>query len=163
MSTLTVKGIAAPVGYDLAMPAGHIIQVVNATHNTTVVLSSTTLTDTGLTATITPKFATSKILVEVHQNGVQKANNNASNDVTIKLFRGSTLILMPTQFATYTASSLQNYEGTVSASYLDSPATTSATTYKTQFANPDGGGAGGTVYVQTGTAASTITLMEVAG
>jgi hypothetical protein len=44
-------------------------------------------------------------------------------------------------------------------SYLDSPATTSATTYKTQIANPDGSGAVGT---QANNEYSTITLMEIA-
>jgi hypothetical protein len=56
-----------------------------------------------------------------------------------------------------------NHVGSVSASYLDSPATTSATTYKTQFASP---GSLATAYVQSyggtaGSSKSTITLMEI--
>jgi len=162
MSTLEVKAIQAPTGYDLQMPTGHILQVVNATYSTSVSMSSTTHVDTGLTATITPKFASSKILVQVHQNGIQTQNNNQNNDVTILLYRGSSLIAKPAAFVAFTSSTLQQYASTVSGSYLDSPSTTSATTYKTTFGNPDGGGAGGTIVVQSGTPDSTLTLIEVA-
>jgi len=163
MSTLTVKGIEAPTGFDLQMPTGHIIQIVNATYSTVVTNSSTTLADTGLTATITPQFASSKILVEVHQNGIQCQGNNSANDVQVVLYRGSSLIAKPAAFIGFTGSTLQQYAATASVSYLDSPSTTNATTYKTQFSNPDGGAASGTVVVQSGTPTSTITLMEVAG
>ena len=44
-------------------PAGTVVQVVNAALTTYVSTTSSTFTDTGITATITPKFATSKILV----------------------------------------------------------------------------------------------------
>jgi len=162
MSTLEVKAIQAPSGFDLDMPAGHIVQVVSATYSTSVSMSSTTHVDTGLTATITPKFASSKILVQVHQNGIQTHNNQANNDVTILLYRGSTQIAKPAAFVGFTNSTTFTYSSTVSGSYLDSPSTTSATTYKTTFANPDAGGAGGTVTVQSGTPDSTLTLIEVA-
>jgi len=162
VSTLKVKGISAPTGYDLDMPAGHIVQVVNASTTTKVDMSSVNHVDTGLTATITPKFATSKILVLVHQNGLHKHNNQANNDITIYLKRGSSTISIFANFLGFTQSAMNLYSATASTSYLDSPSTTSATTYKTTFANPDGGGASGTVTVQEASAESTITLMEVA-
>jgi hypothetical protein len=61
----------------------------------------------------------------------------------------------------YTGTSTQNTVGSVSTSYLDAPATTSATTYKTQFNNPDNIAS---CYVQNsayGGATSTITLLEI--
>jgi|TARA_R110000744_G_scaffold4509_3_gene16249 hypothetical protein len=144
------------------LPAGSVLQVVSASTDTTVVMSSNTLVDTGLTATITPKFSTSKILVLIHQNGVHKYINYAANDVRIKLFRGSTEISMLANSVGFTNTAMNLYSATTSTSYLDSPSTTSATTYKTQFANPDAGSSGGTCAVQQ-SAESTITLMEIAG
>jgi len=162
MSTLEVKAIQAPTGFDLQMPAGHIIQVVNAKTNTQVTMSSTSLTDTGLTATITPKFASSKILVLLHQNGLRKNSNHVNNDIRIELQRGGTLIHLPSTYSGFTGTAISLVLSSVSTSYLDSPATTSAVVYKTQFKNPDGGGASGTILAQESAAESTITLMEVA-
>ena len=161
MSTLEVKAIQAPTGYDLQMPTGHIVQVVHSSTTTSASSSSTSHADTGLTATITPKFSSSKILVAIHQNGVRKHNDHAYNDVDIFLLRGSTNIANIGKYVAFTNSAMHLYVGTVSGEMLDSPATTSATTYKTTFANPDGG-SNGTVYVQEANARSTITLMEVA-
>jgi hypothetical protein len=44
---------------------GGIIQIVSATSSSMATSTSTTFTTTGLEATITPKFATSKILIQV--------------------------------------------------------------------------------------------------
>jgi hypothetical protein len=140
---------------------GKVLQVVSVGYSTTVSMSSTTHIDTGLTATITPTFSTSKILVLVHQNGLQKHLNSTPNDITIYLKRGASTISIFANFLGFTNTATHLYAATASSSYLDSPATTSATTYKTTFANPDGGGSGGTVYVQQAGAESTITLMEI--
>ena len=79
MSTLEVKAIQAPTGYDLQMPAGHILQVVEGSSTTDVTITSTgTWTDTGLTATITPKFNNSKILVIQHQFYVGRFNTSGT-------------------------------------------------------------------------------------
>jgi hypothetical protein len=58
----------------------------------------------------------------------------------------------------FTSTAIYNYVGSCSTAYLDSPNTTSATTYKTQFKNDVAAAAVG---VQTGSATSTITLMEI--
>lgn len=143
-----------------AMPAGTVLQTVTGTTSTEVTNSGGSYTDTGLTATITPKSATSKILVLVNQVGVVKNNGNASNGIYLKLLRNGTQISLITNAAGYTGTTLVNYVGTLSTSYLDSPATTSALTYKTQFTNNT---SAGTVYVQASSeATSTITLMEIA-
>ena len=69
--------------------AGQVLQVVNATYATEVGNSTSTYADTGLTATITPLFATSKILVLVNQNGLNKQINDTN--VQVRLLRGATV------------------------------------------------------------------------
>jgi hypothetical protein len=136
--------------------AGSVLQVVNATYNTQVSNTTQTFADTGLTATITPKFSNSKILVLVNQNGVTISAVNLG--VAILLYRNSTSLGTVINYALYgTASG----DASIGATYLDSPATTSPTTYKTQFAKTVA--TSGTVYVNSDNGLSTLTLMEIAG
>jgi hypothetical protein len=139
--------------------AGSVIQVVNALYSTLTSNSTTTLADTGLTASITPKFATSKILVLVNHTENDKSNGNSQNDLWLRLLRnGSALSDFCTGMA-YTSSAMYLHNS-VSFNYLDSPATTSSVTYKTQFRNGDNNGA--SVTVQSNGSPSSITLMEIA-
>lgn len=140
--------------------AGSVLQVVNATYSTPTSTTSTSFVDTGLSATITPKFSTSKILVIVEQGGVGKAATAAGSGVGLNILRGATSILEFASYNAYTNTVVTNYIGSVSANYLDSPATTSATTYKTQFKQSES--APNTVLVQNNNSVSTITLMEIA-
>jgi len=139
--------------------AGNVLQVVNFSTTTAASSSSASWVDTTLTATITPKFSTSKILILVSQNGMRKGTTNVYDDIGVRLLRAGTAISQPAYFAGYTNSTLQFYGLSCSLSYLDSPATTSATIYKTQVANTDGTGAVSTQYSGE---MSTITLMEIA-
>ena len=141
------------------LPAGSVLQVVNGSTTTSASTTNSTYIDSGLTATITPKFSTSKILVLVSQNGLGKTSGNASNDMTIQLVRGSTVIATPAAQTLNTGTTIVLYGYSASISYLDSPATTSATTYKTQFNNTNGTTA---VIVQRTNDTSTITLLEIA-
>jgi hypothetical protein len=141
---------------------GKVLQVVNATYGTQVSSTTSTYVDTGLTATITPLFTTSKILVTVFVNGIVKTTN--ATYLKLKIVRGSTDILVYESVAASTGAGTDNAVGTSGAEYADSPATTSATTYKVQFAS---GGNLATAYVQYNAgggniATSTITLMEIA-
>ena len=137
--------------------SGQVLQVVQANYDTKVTNATTTFADSGLTATITPKFSTSKILVLVNQNGVNKIGTNQNSCVGIAVFRGSTNITSINASLGYNYSANNMYTA-CGINYLDSPATTSATTYKTQFKNADNNTA---VYVQDG-GVSTITLLEIA-
>lgn len=137
--------------------AGQVLQVVNANYSTETSTSSASWTDTGLTATITPKFATSKILVMVDQVGLQKSTNDTG--LYLQLARNGTGLY------TFSANDLYNNStnlarvGGVGFNLLDAPATTSAVTYKTQlwaWINR------ASVTVQQGGATSSITLMEIA-
>ena len=139
------------------MPAGSVLQVVQGFTTTEVATTSATHTDTGLSASITPTFASSKILVIVHHGEISKTADTGCR-IAIKLLRDATEISFIASGLTYTASAISN-RVSASMSYLDSPATTSALTYKTTCANPDATGTGS---LQVNSSMATITLMEVA-
>jgi hypothetical protein len=114
--------------------AFRVLQVVTAATGTSAVNTTTTLADTTLTVSITPQSATSKILVYVSQNGILKVSSNVGSGTQLLLLRNATPL---TYFATgvgYTNSTAESLHS-ASCVYLDSPATTSAVTYKTQYAN----------------------------
>jgi hypothetical protein len=94
----------------------------------------------------------------VSQNGCFKTSANAENRMNVRVLRGATNIGDATgNLFLYTSSAIGN-GGALSISILDTPATTSATTYKTQFQNPNNTAG---VLVQENSARSTIILMEV--
>jgi hypothetical protein len=139
-------------------PGGKVLQVVNATTATAVSSATNVLVDTTLTATITPLFSTSKILVFVSQNGLGKTAASSGTYGELVLLRGASgIATLETQFA-FTGSATDLWIGASTSTYLDSPATTAATTYKTQFKNV---AAAGAVFVQVGGSRSGITLMEI--
>jgi hypothetical protein len=137
---------------------GSVLQVVNASYSVSTSTTSASYSDTGLTATITPTSATSKILVLVNQAGVGKGNSDAGTGVNLKLLRGSTTLVTFALYAAWNNTASYNLVGSATTSYLDSPATTSATIYKTQMASSGTGNA----YTQDQSETSTITLMEIA-
>ena len=136
--------------------AGTIVQVVQSIYSTQVASTTNVLADTGLSATITPTSSSNKILVMFSQAGLQK--NTSNTGVVLRLFRGTTQILDIAYNTGFTNSTATNRVGTASSMKLDSPATTSAVTYKTQFSSV-GGGTG--VYVQVDNDDSVMTLLEV--
>jgi len=163
------------------LPSGTVLQVVQGTLGTTVAKAAAdgVTLDSGLTATITPSSVTSKILV---QYSIFLGQNQSYNAYT-RIVRGSTVIGNGTQEGTrpvgnsmitgYTQSGNDQYwVGCASNSFIDSPATTSATTYKIQIGSYDGLN----VYVNRSETfqddandgydtipLSTITLTEIAG
>jgi len=150
-AAIFIKGAGAAAG-----GGGKVLQVVSATYSTEAQNNTNTYADTGLTATITPTLATSTILVTVHQTGIKK---NDSTSAKIRLMRGATqLIVIENEAGATNVASTQNSVGGTGCTYLDSPATTSATTYKTQFLS-----VGNISYarLQQDNSSSTITLMEI--
>ena len=145
--------------------AGVVLQVVQGTYATQVEIANTTYADSGLTATITPKFATSKILVLISQEIGLYSNTNGQINANYKLLRGSTAIVTNTQaFELQSAQGGSGYQGgnwLNALNYLDSPATTSATTYKTQGCLT-GSYSNTAIRFQVNATTSTITLMEIA-
>lgn len=153
---LTVAG-GVPTWATPAGGGGKVLQVIYADTTTQVNSTSTTYADTGLSATITPTLSTSKVLVLINQNGTAKATGSSSEGLKIKLQRQGTDLVLLGEYLGYNLVSGRIHFGGVGWSYLDSPATTSARTYKTQFATM--AAAGGTVQDQD--ARSTIILMEI--
>ena len=153
---LTVAGgvptWAAPAG------GGKVLQVVSATYSTGFSTSSDSFQDTGLTASITPSSASSKVLILVSQNGCFKSAGDATSGIELELRRASTTLLQFSQSTGYTNSALYNVAGSESCSYLDTPATTSATTYKTRIRNDISASLVGCQYDN---AVSTIVLLEI--
>lgn len=158
LSVIDQAGIAAKGVGAANMHTGAVLQVVNATYTAQTSTSSSTFVDTGLTASITPSSINSKILVTVFIGGVLKQSGDAYG--SFRLVRNSTQILTFENGVGYTASSAYNGVGSVGTTYLDSPSTTSATTYKVQ-----GNSVANTAYIfwSNNNCASTITLMEIAG
>lgn len=136
--------------------AFRVLQVVSGTTTANTSSSTATFVDTTLTGTITPTSATSQVLVFVNHAGNQKTSVNVNNTLNLKLFRGATQLVFANSIGTTSTAETMNFSASIT--YLDSPATTSATTYKTQFANF---GAAAAVTVQHASTPSTIILMEI--
>lgn len=137
---------------------GKVLQVIMGSTSTSASNSTTTYADTNLTATITPTLNTSKVLIFVNQNGCVRSNGNANNALLLQLQRGGSSIAQIVTEGNQTDTALRQGGNTFAIAYLDSPATTSATTYKTQFKNKQ---ASAYVNVQDSSELSTIILMEI--
>ena len=159
-STLDLSGKTMTYGLtdsDLSsVTTGKIIQIVNADYAGQTVTSSSSFQDTGLSASITPTSASNKILVEVHQTGLEKRSSDTVIDVS--LFRDSSEIQSFLIDGGWTADSNPIRFGGAGVTKLDSPNTTSSVTYKTMFR----GTGSADVRVQSSGSRSSITLYEVA-
>ena len=142
-------------------PGGKVLQVVQATTTSTATITSQTFTDTNLSASITPSLASSKVLILFSQTCSTSSSGNEAKS-GIRLLRGSTDIYAPgtsgyqTQYIYVAGGSSVDTKFLVTGIYLDSPATTSSTTYKTQLRIGDVGDS-----AQLNDGISTITLMEI--
>ena len=159
---------------DSNMPAGSVLQVVTTEKTDTFTTTSSSYVDvTGLSVSITPTSSSSKILVLFQINGSQ---NVGAGRASLKLLRDSTVIdagaaagSRTQALGGFSSSDTSIPSAPVSGNYLDSPSTTSSTTYKIQIAMTAGSGS---AYINQTVQdsdvanqirmASTITLMEIA-
>lgn len=150
---------------------GKILQIIQTLKTDTTTTTSASFVDmTGMTVSITPSVVTSKVLVFLNLN----VNSGNLYIVNMRLLRDSTPVFIGDQANVNRArstfldrtndhQSIQNYSG----QFLDSPATTSAITYKMQWAQEAGStarlndGTMGSDVFKYGTTVSTITAMEV--
>ena len=152
---------------------GGIIQVKMGTFTDRFNTTSSTMVDTGLSVSITPKFATSKILVNVSLGSF--ANGTALKTAFMNIVRDSTNVIVGDADTGHEVTACVNTRASgyasgtqipVSFMVLDSPATTSSVTYKVQASR---GTDSGTVYLNYpesddsygANTASTIVVMEV--
>jgi len=152
--TGSISGLSN-VGGIASAQSGSIIQTVQATNSTANSNSTNTFADTGLSATITPQFSTSKILV-IYNHG--ETVKEGGTQLATKLLRGSTLIYQNQLYDLDTNTAARNKVST-GGLYLDSPATTSSTTYKTQFMSAQNVAAVG---VMSDNSTGVMILMEIA-
>jgi len=158
-TTLTLPTTSGTIVTTNTIPAGQVVQVVQGTYATQTSSSTSTYADTGLTATITPSSSSNKILVLVTHPECFKSSANAANRIRMMLVKNGSNLIQITEDIGWTNAATSNTFG-ISFSYLDSPSSTSALTYKTQYANPVNTA---TVYVQYNNTTSAITLMEIKG
>jgi hypothetical protein len=170
---LTGKTVTLPAG-----TGGKVLQVVSTTKTDTFSQSSTTtFADiTGLSVSITPSSASNKILVIAHIHG---SVNQLSYRAAFRLVRGSTAIGGGTAVGNrqsvmtgFDSTSINYSYHNMAFNHLDSPATTSATTYKIQMITENTGVTGyinrsgsddNTAEPYGARSSSTITVMEIAG
>jgi hypothetical protein len=161
-----ITGLPAGVG-------GKVLQIVTSNVTTFSSIASTSATDiSGLSVSITPSSASNKILILYK---IQYCNNSGNNG-TINLVRNGTNIAMGNSgqggddcTITMCTANMNNYWSfEAGGSFLDSPSSTSALTYKFQTTSNDGAG----IFYFNRTARngtsdangiSTITVMEIAG
>ena len=144
---------------------GGVIQMIFESTTTEVTNTDGNYTDTGITATITPTRSDSKIMVIVSIQWLLYRDSTETNG-SFKLLRGSTNISEHANAvhieAGTTGQSRIISEGGYMIQRLDTPATTSATTYKVQF-RTDVTANGAQMIVNRNSAPGCITLMEVSG
>jgi len=138
-----------------------ILQYVTASTTTPVSITSSSYTDSGLSASITPTLSTSKILVLILQPSYCYRSPGNAFQILSQILRGATQIAFNDRFARVWDSSTTTAELGYNSTfvYLDSPATTSATTYKTQYKTD--GSANTTIELQYNNSTSQIILMEI--
>lgn len=159
-STLTVDNIVGATSASAVHLPGHVIQVVQNVVTGQVSTGGTSYVNTGLTATITPKYSNSKVLVIVGQPMSFSTATNSGREGYWNICRGTTqLIEGGSAFDLTENNAFQITAFGNNLTILDSPATTNATTYKTQMRV-----SAGTcdIYVGYGNTSGSMVLMEIA-
>ena len=155
---ITTAGVPAS-----AMPAGSVLQVVSASSGTQVINNTSTYTDTGLTVNITPTSASNKVLIFASVP-FQIGSNGGSIQAKFNIVRGTTDLV--SNLAVLNISGIVMSANVQKMLFLDSPNTTSSTTYKIQFKELDSSNRyGNTAVMPVWNEAQwgVITVMEIAG
>jgi hypothetical protein len=154
---LTVAG-GVPT-WAAAAGGGKVLQVVFASTNTNTTNSTNVYADTTLTGSITPSAATSSVLVLVTMAGLVKSSGNSGNALGLRVLRGGTTIHETDALMLLNNVAEEVFGTSFAANIVDSPATTSSTTYKVQLKNLFNGASVSAGYGLDN--ASTITLIEI--
>ena len=133
---------------------GKVLQVVTATDGTGLSSSSTSYIDTGLSASITPSSSSNKVLVIV-TTGTHGVDTATGAGLSLKLERVSTDLIVQSSWGSHPTITYIYGQG-YCFNYLDSPSSTSSTTYKLQYKSNDG-----TNFVLENASTAVMTLLEV--
>ena len=142
---------------------GGIVQITVGSTNNRVETSSQSFVETNLSATITPKFSTSKIYVQVSGD---MNNNQSGNTLIVTLYRdigggGFSNLGNASYGFTQLRGDSSRVQAPCSINYLDSPNTTSAVTYKVYVRKTASGSGNVEFPAQSGQNYSYIHLSEV--
>lgn len=142
------------------LPAGSVLQVLNAQNSTTVILPNNQTFSTGVSLAITPSSTSSKILcIGMGAGDIATGNYRA---LFFRLTRGGSQIFY-NQYHLYDGPNTNHNIATQPMVFLDSPATTSAVTYAVEGRHQSGSGFSGTYNGAINQYnISTLTLMEIA-
>jgi hypothetical protein len=146
-----------------AAGGGKVLQVVSSVITASTTIASISLTDTSITATITPTSATSKILVIVNAEFQAYRGANEVGSRVMLLRDGGSILDYPLETPMYfraNGATAVYFSNILPVTYLDSPATTSATTYKIQSCLTTTANSASITY-QFASAKSVITLIEI--
>ena len=179
LAAVAASGSATDLSGTLAkarMPSGSVLQVVNYQENGRYAYSGS-WHDTAITATITPTSASSKILCLVQ---LGRAGWYGNNTLAFRMLRNGSLVgvgavygsrIQTTAVMVRSTTDNNHTQGACFLSFLDSPSTTSALTYKMQaqqesnaewYLNRNGSNTDSSNEYNS-TSQSNITLMEIAG
>jgi hypothetical protein len=162
--TLVTPVLGTPTSGNLAnctLPVGTVLQVIQGSTNTTTTVTSGSLASTSLAATITPKSSTSKILIIISAACLVQRNAGTDAGCGLGIYRGATQVFADGSMYLnlyYASSSVGNIRCRTPLNYVDSPATTSATTYTLYIGNY----VASTAILNADSQYSFITLMEIA-
>jgi hypothetical protein len=159
ISGLTATGISAVQNVGRTnLPAGSVLQVVSFTTDANTSTTSGTPVATALTASITPTSASSKIHVSFNAMCQKSTGSGIFASLGVAIYKNAGLVIYTTRYGGYSGVQAALYMN-ASGQYLDSPATTSSTTYTIYIFNEVSGSA---VAMNNDSSSSTITLMEIA-
>jgi hypothetical protein len=161
-NTITLPASTGTVITTGSPQSGSILQVVQASYNTSTSFTSSSYASTGIAASITPKFSNSKVLVMICVP--LQVSTSGTYGAGFSIYRGGSAVFTDTNGYDEGYSSANPSTGNNSfrwgrgnLQYLDSPATTSNTTYTVYCS-----AYAGTITTCVGGAIAFITLLEVA-
>ena len=143
-----------------AATSGAVLQVLSTNQSSQQTYTTSTPATAGLSVTITPKASNSKILIQAHLNGINRQTGDTGLNAWIYR-NGSNLFQFGYLVGKIHGTTTQFNDGTCSCSYLDSPSTTSATTYEVYAASQNN--IPYALINHSNSTVSTLTVMEIAG
>jgi hypothetical protein len=156
VSQIINASLASGVPGKANLPTGSVLQVVQGTTSTTTSTSTATWVTTNLTVSITPTSSSSKILVIV--SAALRKGSSAGSGPSLAIYRNtsSAIVQMFNNFYNLTGAEVS---GMATLSYLDSPATTSSTSYSLYFRSSNNSN---TVVINPDSETASIIAMEIA-